>query len=108
MLALKIRALRVHQKTLLIGRAPINGSAGRSCFYICYGRPRCSNDFNEIGCGLLRLPLSLKPTPRFKSEEISDMDEDHKTDTDRGEGNNHPRGTDALEFRFLFEVFFKA
>ena len=69
---------------------------------------RQSNNSHRTGCEPYRLPRSLKPSTRFKTKEIRNMHKNHKTDTDRGKGDNHPRWADPLEFRFLFEVLFKA
>jgi len=36
------------------------------------------------------------------------MDQDHKADADRGEGDNHPRRPDAAELGFFFKILTKA
>lgn len=59
-----------------------------------------------MGCKCFRLLVRL--TSRFKSKQIGDVDNDHETDTNGGQRDNHPRRTYAAELGLFLKILAKA
>jgi len=53
-------------------------------------------------------PLASLSISRFKPKEVSDMYDDHKSYTNRGEGDNHPWRAYPAKFGLFLKVLAKA